>query len=202
MSLLSFGCSVFGLQSEEQPKYRVVIQSGDKEIREYEGYSVAKTEVKGSFREAQREGFRVLADFIFGNNVKKQTMSMTAPVVIEPQKIAMTSPVLQSPIDGGWEMAFVLPSSIPFDEIPTPVDSRVRIEKVPLRTMAVIQFSGFWSQEKNNKKADELKSWVRSQETYEVVSEPGFAGYNPPWTLPFFRRNEVFFEVSTERPGY
>lgn len=100
ISLMQISCSVFGIRSEESPKYEVLRSEDNKEIRSYSGYIVAKTKMKGDFKEVQGDSFRLLAGYIFGNNEKKQKISMTAPVsqekVSESEKIAMTAPITQS----------------------------------------------------------------------------------------------------------
>ena len=97
LAIISTGCSVFGVHDYESPGYKVMQQDGDKEIRYYKPFIVAKTTVKGNFKEAQTAAFRILADYIFGNNIKKQKIAMTGPVVqkkdAQNEKIAMTGPV-------------------------------------------------------------------------------------------------------------
>jgi hypothetical protein len=202
ISFLNVGCSLFGIRSEESPKYEVLQVEGKKEIRSYSKYIVAKTVVKGDYREAQGEAFRLLAGYIFGKNEKKQSLAMTAPVVQEKskqnQKLAMTAPVAQSPTEEGWVMTFMMPSQYKLGDLPTPLDKRVTLEEVPPKTLGVIGYSGSRGQSKNEKKAAELKAWLLSNGKYEIVSEPISAGYDPPWTLPFFRRNEMMFELKSK----
>jgi hypothetical protein len=201
-SFFQVGCSLFGVQREENPKYEVLIKDEKKEIRNYSSYIVATTWVEGDFKDAQGSAFRVLADYIFGNNITQEKISMTAPVVQSPQgdnknseKIAMTAPVIQSPSQNGWRMSFMMPSKYTLKDIPKPNDPRVELVEVPPKTMAVISFTGFWNEKKNSSKAEELKKWLSELKQYEIKSEPMFAGYNPPWTLPFLRRNEMMIEV-------
>ena len=66
--ILSSGCSLLGIRNEEGPKYIVVLKEDNKEIRKYESYIVARTVLKGSFEDAQKEGFKILAGYIFGKN--------------------------------------------------------------------------------------------------------------------------------------
>lgn len=195
------GCSVFGLRSEETPNYEVLAKEENMEIRQYSPYIVASTYVEGSFDETQNQAFRILAGYIFGDNEKQSKISMTAPVVMNPQKsgaekIAMTAPVVQAPQGSGWLMTFMMPSQYKkIEDLPKPKDSRVVFKKIESQKMAVITFTGFWSEKKNTKMADRLKLWMTSKEQYEIISEPRFAGYDPPWTLPFLRRNEMMIEL-------
>ena len=201
LMLLSTGCSLFGIRNEESPKYEVLTKKDNMEIRQYFPYIVATTQVDGSFKESQTKGFRILAGYIFGDSEKDSKISMTAPVVMNPQKskfekIAMTAPVIQSPTSSGWEMSFMMPSKYTkLEELPKPKDNRIQLKQVPEKLVAVIQFTGFWSEDKNQKMSAQLKTWLSELAKYNELTEPMFAGYNPPWTLPFLRRNEMMIEV-------
>lgn len=203
ISILNLSCSVFGIRSEENPKYELVQSEDNKEIRIYSNYIVAKTTVKGEFKEVQGEAFRILAGYIFGKNQKKQNISMTAPVVQEKsnssENISMTAPVVQAPTTDGWVMTFMMPSKYKLADLPIPDDKRVILEEVPSKTFAVIQYTGLGRPDTNNKKAEELKSWISTNEKYEIISEPRFAGYDPPWTIPFLRRNEMMYELKAKK---
>ncbi len=203
--IISTGCSVFGIRNEEQPDYQVIQKQENKEIRKYAPHIIAKTSVVGTYDEAQSQGFRILAGYIFGKNKSKQKIDMTAPVVQKQedssQKIAMTAPVTLSPqnenqANDSWVMTFSMPSKFTMETLPTPDDDRVILEQVPARHVAALTFSGFWGLEKNKRKADELLSWLNGTTNFTPISAPMFAGYNPPWTLPFFRRNEMLIEVT------
>lgn len=198
LSLLSISCSVVGIRSEETPKYEVLLKEGNKEIRSYSSYVIAKTTVQGDYESSQGEAFRILAGYIFGKNESKAELAMTAPVAqskASSQQIAMTAPVAQSKTESGWEMSFMMPSKYRLSDLPKPLDPRVSFEEVPPKLMAVIQFSGFRDEKSNQKKSDELKAWLNGRPDYKIQSGPFFAGYDPPWTIPLFRRNEVMFEV-------
>ncbi len=215
LALSLVGCSMFGRRTEETPKYQVLEKSENLEIREYASYIEATTAVKGGFKDSQGEAFRILANYIFGDNEKQSKISMTAPVVMNPngssaqtststsaaspnesEKISMTAPVVQSPTQDGWQMSFSMPSKFKsIEDLPRPKDPRIRFNVVPPKTIAVIQFSGLWSEQRNREMAQQLKRWLLKSGQYKTVSEPMFAGYDPPWTLPFFRRNEMMIEV-------
>lgn len=199
LSLTQVGCSIFGSRSEETPQYEVVLKDGDKEIRRYRSYIVAKTEVQGEYKEAQNAAFRILADYIFGNNRAQAKIAMTAPVeqreAATSEKIAMTAPVEQTKSERGWVMTFMMPSKYRAETLPEPNDPRVQFEKIEAKMVAVIQYSGSRSEKANQEKADQLKSWVQTLKSYDIVSASRSAGYDPPWTLPPFRRNEMHFDV-------
>ena len=202
---LSTGCSVFGVRSEEQPKYKVLVKEGKNEIRHYEPRLIAKTTVSGDYKEAQRKAFRILADYIFGNNTSQTKIAMTAPVTQSSkdpssEKIAMTAPVtIGSPSANDsqiWTMAFTMPSEYTKETLPLPNDDRIKIEVIPAAYMAAHQYSGTWGREKNQKMEEKLKSWLLSIQGYKQSKTPKFAGYDPPWTLPFLRRNEILLELT------
>lgn len=198
MGFLVVGCSLFGISNEEQPHYTVLMKQDNKEIRKYSSYIVAKTTVNGSFKEAQKKGFRILAGYIFGKNKSKQKIQMTSPVVQIPdnEKISMTAPVvITQDQPKAWTMTFSMPSKFTLETLPTPTDEKVKLEKIEEKIMGVLTFSGFWSESKNENMANELKEWIKKLNEYQISSTAMFAGYNPPWTLPFLRRNEMIFEL-------
>jgi len=194
-------CSLVGVGSEEQPSYDVLLKNDQNEIRKYKPYLVAKVTIDGSFKEAQSKGFKILAGYIFGKNKSQEKIAMTSPVIQKPEelseKISMTAPVLIAPEkeENRWSMTFSMPSKYSLETLPKPEDERIIIEKVESRLIAAHVFSGFWNQEKIEKKGDELLKWLEQKKKYTPTSSPMFAGYNPPWTLPFFRRNEVLIEI-------
>ena len=201
ISLSLVACSVFGIRSEENPKYVVVHQLDDKEIRTYSTYIAAKTTVSGEYKQAQREAFKILAGYIFGGNEKKQQISMTAPVAVAPstgsqsEKISMTAPVMVAGSAQTWTMTFMMPSAYRLEDLPTPNDKRIQFETVPAKTFGVIRFSGLENDRKNGEKTTDLREWLGRYPQYKVIGNPVFAGYDPPWTIPFLRRNEMMLEL-------
>jgi len=193
------GCSMLGTRTVEEISYTVEVKSGSFEIRKYPATLLAQTTTQGTYKDSQRNGFRALFKYISGGNVSDKKVAMTAPVTQTQSslKIPMTAPVFQESKFEGWTMAFVMPSKFKeVSELPKPVDSRVKLIKRPKALYAVMTFSGWSSEKKNKDKAKELKKWLEKLGRYKLVSNPIYAGYNPPWTLPFMRRNEVMIEVS------
>lgn len=186
----------------EQPKYAIIEKNGDFELRQYEPHIVAETLVEGDFNDVGNEGFRRLAGYIFGNNRKKETISMTAPVSQETapvsrkisEKIAMTAPVSQESKDGMWRITFLMPSEYTLETLPEPLNPSVVLQEVPGALMAALTYSGTWSQERYEKKKARLNSLLQ-QRGLHPVGEPVFARYNPPFTPWFLRRNEVLIPV-------
>jgi DNA gyrase inhibitor GyrI len=180
----------------EQPSYRVIEQSGEIEIRQYEPYLVAETLVDGKFGDAGNEGFRRLFNYITGNNRAQTGISMTAPVSqsAQGQKIAMTAPVNQTAEAGGYWVSFVVPSQYTMATVPQPLDPRVRVREVPAQTVAVLRYAGFWGQNKYQRKEAALLEYVASR-GLSAAGGPQFARYDPPFMPPFLRRNEILLPL-------
>ncbi|WP_413519997.1 SOUL family heme-binding protein [Psychrobacter glacincola] len=193
----------------EEPNYTVLSKTENFELRRYESQLVAQTWVSGDQDAASRAGFKVLADYIFGNNTapsgESSKISMTAPVAMqfeakqsttnkndsnESQKIAMTAPVSMQQNDGKWRVQFTMPSQYTMQTLPKPNNTDIIISEVPPQTYGVIKFSGLAGSEKVAAKTVELQSWMQTQKL-TLTGTPELARYNPPWTLPFMRRNEI-----------
>jgi hypothetical protein len=183
--------------SYEQPEYAVLYTNGNVEYRQYAPYLVSETLIEntGDYNDAGSEGFRRLFRYITGANQSQSKISMTAPVSQAPsEKIAMTVPVQQGQSAEGWKVSFMLPSDYTLDTAPVPADPRVYVRRVPGRLMAVLQFSGRWTEQNFSENQDALMSAVEiAGLTY--MGEVQRASYNAPYTLPFLRRNEVLVAV-------
>ena len=200
MPVLSSGCSLVGINSVEEAAYTAVIKDAPFELRDYEPMVIVETTIDDDFENAGNKAFKRLFAYITGDNVTNSDISMTAPVIADPAgtssgtDIAMTAPVLQEYSQGGWRYAFVLPADLTLETAPKPIDDKVRLAQVPGKNVAVIQYSGFWSEDSMQEKTSQLNDWI-SANNLTATSEPRWAGYNPPWTIPFLRRNEVMIDV-------
>lgn len=188
----------------EEPEYTILNKAEDFELRRYDSQIVAQTWVTSDQKDAGNKGFKVLADYIFGNNTApngdSSKISMTAPVKMQPQtgaseKIAMTAPVAMQEQDGKWRVRFVMPSKYTMQTLPKPNNSEVSIIEVPAKTYGVIKFSGLTGEEKVATKTAQLQDWMQN---LNIVGMPEMARYNPPWTLPFMRRNEIMIEYQAK----
>lgn len=185
----------------EEPKFDLIDKNGDLELRSYKSMIVAETFVEGSLSEATNAGFRLIAGYIFGGNKSRQgstpeKIAMTAPVTLEPspQKIAMTAPVVVESKGARWRVHFVMPAGYTLNSLPIPDDPRVSLREVPAQKTAVIVFSGLAGEDKVKDKTAALFDWIKSK-GLEATSTPQLARYNPPWTLPFLRRNEILINI-------
>ena len=196
-SLLLSACSVFGIRGgTEEPRHSVSERLGDVEIRRYDARLAAETTVGGDAASARGEGFRRLAGYIFGGNQSRARIDMTAPVAqsgVNRERIAMTAPVAQQLAGTGWVIRFFLPAAL--TNPPKPNDDRVRIASVPDETIAVLRFSGLATDAAiAAQRAALLKTLAGTR--WRPDSEPVTWFYDPPWTLPPLRRNEVAMAVT------
>jgi len=181
----------------EEPDYTLVRKDRGVELRRYAPVVRAVTVVENvSWDRALNEGFRRLAGYIFGGNTKKQSIAMTAPVTAQPtsMKIAMTAPVTAQPSSTGVRVTFTMPAGHTLQSLPTPHDRAVVLEAVSERLVAVRAFSGFAGTDAFERERASLVAGLGALGV-RAVSEPELARYDPPWTLPFLRRNEVAVEV-------
>lgn len=185
----------------ETPKYTVLKQDGDFELRRYEPRIVAEVTVDGDIDTASGRGFRLLADYIFGNN----HVSSNATVSLTPEtntKIAMTAPVSMEPIGQGnaltnareWRVEFTMPSQYTLATLPKPNNDAIRIRSIPAKTLAAVRYSGMNTERHINEENDRLTDWMK-REGLVANGLPELARYNPPWTLPMFKRNEILIPV-------
>lgn len=194
------------LMATEEPKFDLLLEEDRFEIRRYAPQIIAETFVDGDMDSASGKGFRLIADYIFGNN-QKAGIAMTVPVVVEPvasaEKIAMTAPVSIEPqteqagaIAGAkrWRVHFVMPSQYSMATLPTPMNAQVSLREIPARRFAAITYTGFNTESSVQEKTDELAEWMKTKKL-EAIGTPQLARYNPPWTLPFLRRNEILWEI-------
>jgi hypothetical protein len=179
----------------EEPSYRVITQSEPFEIREYPPLIVAQVEVPGDLSEASSAGFRLIANYIFGNNISVRDGGLTTAEPV-PEKIAMTVPVIAEGKGDqkSWLIQFVMPKQYTLETLPKPNNPQVKLLPIGSQKLAVIRFTGFVSDDKVQQKTAELMAWIKSRN--EVVSgNPRLARYNPPWSIPWLRRNEILIPI-------
>lgn len=196
-SVLLGACSVVGIRSgTEEPAFSVVASFGEVEIRRYEPRIAAETEVAGEEEAARSEGFRRLAGYIFGANSRRDRIAMTAPVAQAPagERIAMTAPVAQSGGDGTWRIRFFMPASYTMETLPIPNEATVSLVAVSEETVAVLRFSGIPRARAVAERTAALLAALQGS-PWMPAGQPQAAFYDPPWTIPVFRRNEVMVTV-------
>ena len=181
----------------EQAAYEVVETVGNVEIRRYEEGVLAEVSVMASRDEATSKAFRVLFDYIGGENAGEQEISMTAPVVQRPAAPAPNGLDAVELADArSWEVAFFLPADYGLAQTPAPADERVRLTRFEGGRLAALRFSGFWSNDNFAKHTRELRG-VLAEAGLSIAAGPIFAYYDPPFMPWFLRRNEVLFVLET-----
>jgi hypothetical protein len=197
-SSIMAACSMFGHSGVDIASYKVLEKDGSVEIRRYDSMVLATTDMPGGMDKGDNQAFQKLFDYISGANISADKIAMTAPVFMQEtqdgQKIAMTAPVFMNENSIRETMSFVLPANFSFESAPKPTDPNVRIGKIENLTVAAIQFSGFLNSSNIQSHKDMLENWIKSS-AYTQIAPYQVAGYNPPWTIPLLRRNEVLIPV-------
>ena len=218
IAVLAVGGAMVGpiMSNVEIPDYKILEKTENIEIRRYPPLIVAEVRTTGSREDSIGAGFRILADFIFGNYKEDNKVSMTAPVAAqqmlldrkkfaeklstpvtqqEGTKIEMTAPVQQEKTGKEWIVSFIMPSKFSMNTLPKPTNDKIKIVQMPSKNYAAIVFSGRATKDNLTANTLELKEYI-SRSNYSIRGNPKYAFYNPPWTLPFMRRNEVQFELT------
>lgn len=194
----------------EEPSYEVLRSEGPFEIRRYAPMLVAETWVDGDMDEASNKGFRLIANYIFGHNQRPDSdqtakIAMTAPVTVEPQPsaIATAAPMTVEPqsADSGlasvsrWRIHFVMPRAYTLASIPKPRNDAVQLREIPAKVFVVYTYSWLNTQHRVQQKIQETLQWAQ-RASLQVIGAPQLARYDPPWTLPMFKRNEIMVEIA------
>lgn len=190
--ILIYGVSVM---ATETPDYSVAQTLAEKiEVRDYPSSIIAKVTVSGERDDAANTAFRQLAGFIFGGNESSEKIAMTAPVVQKPVELSATQSELDSD-NALWDVHFIMPSKYNLDTLPVPEDERITITQKPAYRAVAIRFSGLGRPANLAKHKTKLDEAV-SQAGLTITSDPIYAFYNAPFVPGFMRRNEVMYELA------
>jgi hypothetical protein len=198
LPLLATACVTEGV---EEPAFKLELAQDKFQVRDYAPTIVAETTVQGDAWGSRFEGFGPLADYIFAKGREGEKIAMTAPVTQQAprEKIAMTAPVTQEARDNGsWTIAFTMPAGSTLQSLPAPVSPDVKLIEQPSRRMAVYSFTGLATAADMDAAKNVLMQRV-SRAGLTPRGEPVCAFYDPPWTMPFLRRNEVMIEVAPSK---
>ena len=182
-TLLFAGCALFWLVANSRaatptPEYKMVRTEGKFEVRDYPEMKIATTGMK---RGEMNAGFGELFRFITGANEEKEKIEMTAPVLIQ------RSPEKET-------MSFIMPKDFDAKGVPAPTGENVKLGKVAGARFATLRFDGGRSEENEKTALEALRVWAKEAKL-ELIGEPLFAYYDPPWIPTFMRRNEVMLRV-------
>ena len=181
-SLVLFFVATTSVEAIEEPSFNVLETIGEVEIRLYEGYWVAQTQVSGNFAEAGNQAFRPLVDYLSGENESGA-------------KISMTAPVQQRTVADQYVVTFVMPQDAVAGGLPDPKDGAVSLDQVPSQVVAALRYSGGWQESRYRKFEQQLVQQLQ-QSRYVICGAPTWARYNPPFWPGFLRRNEVLIPVA------
>lgn len=177
---------LFGLRLEEEPRFYVVLKDHHIQIRKYRPFLMAQVIVKGPFEKAVLVGFLRLHRFLSGENSTQERMPMTMPV-------------FESKGEGDastWVVSFIMPHQYTFASLPQPLDSHIKIKKVPASLVATLRFSGTLTEVLVDEKSLELSQWLDHQDDYVPASKVQLAQYDAPYVIPYFKRNEVHITLN------
>jgi hypothetical protein len=178
-----------------KPSFTVLERKRGYEIRRYDRYVLAET-AQGD--EDGSAGFKRLFQYISGRNSGGSKLAMTAPVLKDNpgagEKLSMTAPVLKRKGEAGGMIAFVMPPGRTLAELPQPENPMVVLREVAGHKVAVVSFSGFAGGAKLREKTEGLLRDLR-RDGVNPRSAAVSALYDPPWTPPFMRRNEIMVEI-------
>ena len=180
---LFLGSQIFFYMSSnniEEYSYSVIKDYEGFEIRKYESSLFTSIKLKtGSYSAASGKGFSILGGYIFGNNKKNESISMTSPVVMTLEKEST--------------MMFLVPGKFTKEDMPKPLNAFIKFVEVPERKMAAITFRGWASNEKIEKYKLELVRLL-DQQGIQHSNQFLVLGYNPPYEV-LFRKNEIVVEL-------
>ena len=197
LSLAMLWSGDFSLAYEE-PAYRLIKTYPAFELRQYDAYVVAETQVAGAFDDVGSQAFSRLFRYISADKRPQGKISMTTPVIQQPIA-ADENPGDDgsAPADTGtsYRFAFVMPAEYALDDLPKPDNLTIQLSSIPARLMAARRYSGTWSEERYRKNQQQLLEAVQAA-GLKTLGTPIFARYNAPFSLWFLRRNEVLIEVA------
>lgn len=191
-------CSTIGVRETPEPAFTVAARIGAVEVREYGPRVAAETVVTGDEEATRSAGFRRLFGYITGANQGGRKIEMTAPVAQDSggTAIPMTAPVAQAKdAAGAWRIRFFMPAGATLASLPKPTDPAVVLVQVPAETLAVLRFSGIASAGAVAAHTTQLVAALEGS-AWRPAGPPVAWFYDPPWTLPPLRRNEVAVPVS------
>jgi hypothetical protein len=182
------------MASTPEPSFQTIQKDDPFEVRLYVPQLAADVQLTGP-EATMSAAFRILANYIF-KEYPTGAIGMTAPVTVQDtQKIGMTAPVTVDAREQSVFMRFYLPERYTLKTLPQPEDARIQIVSVPARRVAVIRFSGWLGAAKIAKNEALLRDWMAKHDL-KAIGPAETQGYDAPWVLPWWRRNEIWVPVA------
>ena len=177
--IIIFTSMIFS-EKVKEPTYKVIKKEGDIEIREYGTYVVAKTSISKDTN-SDNNMFRTLASYIFGGNKKNESIAMTAPVTTFSD-------------DSNYNMLFYMLDVEEINQLPEHNGQNITFEKFELGKCVTISFSWSTSQSRIEYYSSKLSDFIEKN-NLKTNSSFMINRYDPPWRLPFLRRNEIIVRL-------
>ena len=185
----------FRERSQEEPEFRPLETDGDHQIRDYPALTVAETLVNGPRREALDQGHRILADYLAAKSRDGDELPMLNPVIQDSgAPMASDPPLFDDDLEGAWRTRFVMPAGRKADDLPDTPEG-VELVELPARKVAVLSFSGRWTDAQLREQEDRLRGWL-SKRGVKPRGEPEYAFYNSPMIPGPLRRNEIWLALN------
>ena len=180
----------------KEPRHKVLSKDGKFEIREYEAVVAAEVVLTGDRSAAANRSFRILFNYISGENRSQSKIPMSGPVAMnENEKIPMTAPVTEQESSEGWHVRFFLPPTYSLETAPQPTNPAIRMLQLPEERFVSVRFSGSSSESNLSEHRKQLEDYIHEKEL-KITGDPVFAFYNAPFIPPPFRRNEILWKLS------
>ena len=185
----------FREKAQEEPQFRALESDGDYQVRDYPALTVAETVVQGARRAALDGGHRVLADYLTAKSRGGEPIPMANPVIQDAgDPMGSDPPMFDDDLEGAWRTRFVMPERRSLADLPDPPEG-IELVEIPPRKVAVISFSGRWTDELLKEQEDRLRGWL-ARRGERADGEPEYAFYNSPMIPGPLRRNEVWLALS------
>ncbi len=196
ISLFLSGCSVLGGRYGEEALYATLFSDGDYQIRLYEPLIIAQTASGGNYLQATRSSYKRLTDYVSGNNLAQETVSVNQPMRAGGTKpnVELTTPYFEEYLSGVWLTSVAMPEQYSLLTLPKPADNSITFKRLPRVKTAVIAYSGFRNETLIVNKANQLQQWLR-QEGLTAISPPRSVIFDSPLALPGLRRHEIHVTV-------
>jgi len=92
-------------------------------------------------------------------------------------------------------VSYIKPNKFKMGTLQKPKNKSIKILSLTKEKYAVIVFSGIVKETSYIEKEKFLNEFIKEKKL-KSSGEIKIARYNPPWTLPFFRRNELMLKVN------
>lgn len=183
-------------KSAGEPDYRALESDGDHQIRGYPALTVAETVVEGPRKEALKDGYRILSDYLAARSREGEKLAFAVPVMQDGgDPMASDPPLFDDDLEGvAWRTRFVMPLGLTRSELPEPPEG-IELVDLPARRVAVVSFSGTASDRTLAEQEDRLRGWL-AKRGEKSNAEPEYAFYNSPLIPGPLRRNEVWLALS------